>query len=63
MADNEVRGTCEACKHSEYSYTFEGLECRVGAPVYDYKSSFRRFPRMMPHDWCSRFKAREGEND
>lgn len=61
MEDKEVRGTCSTCKHGAEDY--QGLECRVAAPTVDYKSGYRRFPRMFGDDWCSRFKAREGGND
>lgn len=54
MVDKETRGTCITCKYVAEGY--DGLECRVVAPTVDYKSSYRKFPRVFEHDWCARFK-------
>lgn len=59
MENKETRGTCSTCKHA--AETYQGLECRVAAPVVDYKSGYRRFPRMFDSDWCSRFKGADND--
>ena len=59
MEDEVTRGTCGTCKHAAISY--QGIECRIVAPTVDYKSGYRRFPRMFESDWCARFKGVDHE--
>lgn len=49
---------CDTCVYARAYGHY--IECRVKPPSPNYKSYGRMFPIVQPHDWCGRYKAKDG---